>query len=208
MAFAHARLVDLINQHRMQGGGGHGGPVHASSEILHPAYTPDGPVDSGFNPAVYQRAQGNVAQAARDWLAHHPGAVSRGQIPPWVTAQRAAALGTHEAQAPLGVAHPLLGGPAPGASVPGAAPAPVAPVAGPGGAAPVPGPTLGAGPGSAPQPAAAPGPITPGGGPAPGLPHFPSAPFGGSGIQPGPFAPQPTGVHPNQAAALRALGYA
>lgn len=48
-----------------------------------------GPIDKGYNPAGYERAVGNDQQAARDWWAHHPGAVGRGQIPPWVEQQMA-----------------------------------------------------------------------------------------------------------------------
>lgn len=41
-------------------------------------------IDSGYNPAVYQRAIGNTAQAAADWEAHHPYAMAHHNLPGWL----------------------------------------------------------------------------------------------------------------------------
>lgn len=62
------------------------------SDPHHAPYVPDGPVDAAGNnyyPAHYRRVQGDYAQAARDWLAHHPDAVASGAIPPWVRMEQA-----------------------------------------------------------------------------------------------------------------------
>lgn len=41
-------------------------------------------IDTGLNPAQYQRSVGNTAQAAADWEAHHPYAMSHGLLPHWL----------------------------------------------------------------------------------------------------------------------------
>jgi hypothetical protein len=59
-----------------------GGPT---SGALIPFGAPTGPIDTGFNPAGYQRAVGNTGQAVADWEAHHPGAMQAGNLPGWIT---------------------------------------------------------------------------------------------------------------------------
>lgn len=203
------------------------GAAHAQS--IHPRYAPDGPVDSGYNPAQYQRAMGNHEQAYRDWMAHHPGAVSRGQLPPWVRQYQAQRLGhaipAHQAPPPMAgagsVGENYGQAPVPtDIANPFRAPGP-APAAGP----PA-GPDLGNLPGRNPynvpvtDPNRQPGypgrdPNQPsaivGGAPSPSPSFNPYPPIhfgGGIGVHP-PFQPQPPGIHPGAIAASQALmGYA
>jgi len=49
----------------------------------HPA--PGQQVDTGYNPAQYQLATGNTAQAATDWEAHHPYAMAHNHVPSWLS---------------------------------------------------------------------------------------------------------------------------
>jgi hypothetical protein len=52
-------------------------------------------VDKGYNPAVYQRAVGNTAQALTDWEAHHPAAMAgRAPVPGWVSRAMAKNFGS------------------------------------------------------------------------------------------------------------------
>lgn len=75
----------------LAGGGPHNDPLQLLQGI-HPTYTPTQPVDTGYNPAQYQRAVGNTAQAYNDWMAHHPGAVAAGNLPGWAAQYQAQQL--------------------------------------------------------------------------------------------------------------------
>ena len=180
-----------------------GARAPAAAHAIHPSYTPDGPVDSGYNPAVYQRGMGNDAQAYRDWMAHHPGAVAgRAPVPDWVRAYRARQL-----QAAM------HGGAAPAPSIPYEPPhqAPASPLAS--------SEILSDTPQPSPTPQPAPQPVPPGGPqdplPPPSGPQQPQGPqgFGDYGVPLYPQAvapPHPVsadGLPLVQRAALAALGY-
>lgn len=70
-----------------------------------------GHVDTGYNPAQYQLSQGNTAQAATDWEAHHPYAMSHGNVPDWVRQALAAAIAHHLAGQAVAAANPALANP-------------------------------------------------------------------------------------------------
>lgn len=87
--------------------------------------TPNGHIDSGYNPAVFQRATGNTAQAAADWEAHHPAAVQSGHLPGWLSnflGKQIANISPFgsgsviDGRPPIPMAHPPDGGPATPAS--------------------------------------------------------------------------------------------
>lgn len=81
--------------------GGGGGGQRLPMPVMAP---PSGQVDTGYNPAGYQRAIGNTGQAAADWEAHHPGAMRQGNIPDWISAYMA-----HQVQSATPGPAPLVG---------------------------------------------------------------------------------------------------
>ena len=101
-------LVQILNARRPVDPGALGAPGipgyhpagNGSVPAMSPMAPPSGHVDSGYNPATYQRSIGNTGQAAADWEAHHPGAMAKGQLPGWVQAYLASLV---QSRIPAGI---------------------------------------------------------------------------------------------------------
>jgi len=63
---------------------GSGFPIHGFGPNGAVTAPGAGHIDTGYNPAGYQRAIGNTQQAVADWQAHHPYAMAHHHIPHWV----------------------------------------------------------------------------------------------------------------------------
>ena len=96
---AHPPVSPLAGPPRQRGvgAGDRAGAVHQALSALlnggmNPAAPPSGHIDSGYNPAAYQRQLGHTGQAVADWEAHHPWAMAHDRLPGWVKAYLASQL--------------------------------------------------------------------------------------------------------------------